>query len=642
MLDYRGVKFYSKNDLSNGINLKKAESIIENFSKEKEYFDVNEVIELYNIKLFFDNGIRLLEWTPQKYKALQSTVQSFMPSIGKFFSKLNVDNFEQIISNVDFLYRSDFFSLLDSFKVQERIPSSLIKEFLEQGKIRLHNILLCKNVTHHFQDVIREYMLENAETAEILLSNYLKKESKKYYIPKCLSGKDKEKILKNYIDSPNANPNYLHLISISNPSPLLPFSDKTKLKARKAYEQYVEEMFKDSPGYCYGVNVTFSGSQSKEIVESYRNHILDFSYGTSWIRDNLDFPTLLNNFIFLFNFTDLQFRSQWYHRKSQQGTLEALAGIHGKSEYFTGIHFNLMSMLSIAQITNYSNELRKNHIELEAIIKWFFKEYLKEEFGVENYLFSAPSSQASYVEKCKLLAIEFERILKQFKLYVEDAEIDQDLLGISSTPVKFEDIPSMIPNKYLYPIEKECQPLMYLLFSDQSALYFTEKFQSKYHSFYELIKNESVFKSDFFEYQIPEIHYLIERKILSCDNHNQLFLNSKKARLLKDLYDNGVSRTDYVSKFLSEFDEQEQKAMFTFGSTLFSAPEQSYVNYMLNNSEFSNALALRNNYLHGTNSTDEKENRQDYYQILKLLILAVIKINEEFCFADEHLKKMSK
>ncbi|MGN0561695.1 MAG: hypothetical protein ACI4K6_02725 [Candidatus Fimenecus sp.] len=642
MANYRGVKFYSKNDLSSGVNLKKAEPIIENFSKGKEYFDVNEVIELYNIKQFFDNGIKLLEWTPQKYQTLQSTVQSFMASIGKFFSKLNADNFEKIISEVDFLYRSDFFSLLDLFKVQERIPSPLIKELLEHEKIRLHNILLCKNITYHFQDVIREYMLEDAETAEILLSNYLEKESEKYYIPKCLSAKDKEKILNNYIGSPKANPNYLHLIFVSNPSQLLPFSDKTKLKARKAYEQSVEEMFKDSPGYCYGVSVTFSGSQSKEIVENYHNHILEFSYGTSWIRDNLDFPTLLNNFIFLFNFTDLYFRSQWYHRESQRGTLEALAGIQGKSEYFTGVYFDLMSMLSLSQITGYASELQKNHIELETMIEWFFKEYLKEEFGVENYLFSAPSSQASYVEKCKLLAIEFERILKQFTLYVEDAVIDQELLEISSTPVKFEDIPSMIPNKYLYPVEKECRYLMHLLFSDQSIIHFTEKFQSKYHSFYELIKNESIFKSDFFKYQIPEIHYLIERKILSCDNHNQLFLNSKKAWLLKDLYDNGVSRTDYVSNFLSAFDEQEQKAMFTFGSTLFSAPEQSYLNYMLNNSEFSNALALRNSYLHGTNPTDEKANRQDYYQILKLLVLAVIKINEEFCFADEHLKEMSK
>lgn len=79
--------------------------------------------------------------------------------------------------------------------------------------------------------------------------------------------------------------------------------------------------------------------------------------------------------------------------------------------------------------------------------------------------------------------------------------------------------------------------------------------------------------------------------------------------------------------------------MFTFSESLFSKPEQEYLNYMLNNSEFSNGLALRNNYLHGTNSTDEENNQQDYYQILKILIFIIIKINEEFCFVDDLKKK---
>lgn len=639
MSAYRGVKFYSKSDLSCGSNLKKAEPIIENFSKEKEYDNVNEVIELYNITLLFDQDIQLVEWTSEKYKALRLRVSNFMSSIGKFFSKISAENFEQIVSQVDIFYRSDFFRLIELLGVQKRIPSSLIKELLEQKEIRLRDILLCKNVTYYFQDVIIKYMLEHAQTAEILLDNYLKKESGKYYIPNSLSSKEKEQILNNYIDSPDANPNYLHLISNSNPSALLSFSDKTKLKAQKVYNKSVKELFKDGSGFRYGVNVMFSDSQCEEVLENSQDYIMKVSYGTSWIRDNLDFPTLLNNFIYLFNFTDLQFRSLWYHKKSQQSVLETLTGIHGKHEYFTGTYFNFMSMLSITQIMGYSMELKKYYVDLETIIKWFFEEYLKIEFNVDNYRFSVPSSQASYADKCKLLAIEFERVLKQFKLYVEDKVIDQDLLKISSKQVKFEYIPSMIPNKYIYPVEKECQPLMHLLFSDQSGIYYTEKFHSKYQSFYDLIKNESMFKSDFFEYQISDIDYLIDRKILYCDNSEQLFLNNKKVWLLKDLYDNGVSRTDYVSKFLSEFDEQEQKSMFTFGSTLFSIPEQSYLNYMLNNSEFSNALALRNNYLHGTNSTDEEMNRQDYYQILKLLVLAVIKINEEFCFIDDKVKK---
>lgn len=79
--------------------------------------------------------------------------------------------------------------------------------------------------------------------------------------------------------------------------------------------------------------------------------------------------------------------------------------------------------------------------------------------------------------------------------------------------------------------------------------------------------------------------------------------------------------------------------MFTFGETLFSKPEQEYLNYMLNNSEFSNGQALRNRYLHGTNPIDDETNQKDYYQILKIFIFTIIKINEEFCFVDDLKKK---
>ena len=450
---------------------------------------------------------------------------------------------------------------------------------------------------------------------------------------------EREKIIIEYIDSNSCNPNYLQLIVNSNPSKELPFSDKTKLKAKKRYEKQIKELFNGNTGYNYGVDITFSASQQEEIMLQKNKGVLHFSYGTSWIKDNLDYATILNNFIYLFGFTDLQFRCQWCHKKSQLGVFESHLGIRGKNEYFKGIHFEIMNMKSILEVISYSDELLRSDIELEKVIEWFFIKYLKDEFDVHDYTFSIPSKQASYTERCKLMVIELERVLKQFKLYVEESVIDRELLQISSKQIKFEHIPSMINRKYLYSIGEECQTLMHLLFSNQSSICYTEEFKSKYDTFYELLKNECVFKLDFFEYQIPSIEYLIEKNMLNCGKDEQLTLNIERTALLKDLYYNEVSRTDYVSRYLESFDEQEQNEMFAFGESLFSKPEQEYLNYMLNNSEFSNGLALRNNYLHGTNSTDKEINRQDYYQILKILIFTIIKINEEFCFVDDLRKK---
>lgn len=65
--------------------------------------------------------------------------------------------------------------------------------------------------------------------------------------------------------------------------------------------------------------------------------------------------------------------------------------------------------------------------------------------------------------------------------------------------------------------------------------------------------------------------------------------------------------------------------------TLFSKPEQDYLDYMLNMHKYSNGLDLRNRYCHGNNPIDEKVSESNYYQILKIMCLIIIKINDEFC-----------
>ena len=61
--------------------------------------------------------------------------------------------------------------------------------------------------------------------------------------------------------------------------------------------------------------------------------------------------------------------------------------------------------------------------------------------------------------------------------------------------------------------------------------------------------------------------------------------------------------------------------------------ESDYLNYYLS-SKFSNSYELRNKYAHGTYPLDEKQHMEDYFKFLEILILIVIKINEEFCLYD--------
>lgn len=71
----------------------------------------------------------------------------------------------------------------------------------------------------------------------------------------------------------------------------------------------------------------------------------------------------------------------------------------------------------------------------------------------------------------------------------------------------------------------------------------------------------------------------------------------------------------------------EQEGLIYFESTLFSKMEQSYLNYYLNRSEFSNGLDLRNRYLHGTqgNPNDNGEHEHYYFIFLRIFDINTIK-----------------
>ena len=64
---------------------------------------------------------------------------------------------------------------------------------------------------------------------------------------------------------------------------------------------------------------------------------------------------------------------------------------------------------------------------------------------------------------------------------------------------------------------------------------------------------------------------------------------------------------------------------------MFTNDEQDYLNYHLNNSDFGNSLALRNRYVHGSQSNDDKLHKENYFIFLKIVIIIIVKINDDLC-----------
>jgi hypothetical protein len=56
---------------------------------------------------------------------------------------------------------------------------------------------------------------------------------------------------------------------------------------------------------------------------------------------------------------------------------------------------------------------------------------------------------------------------------------------------------------------------------------------------------------------------------------------------------------------------------------------------MLNKAEYSDGLNLRNKYAHSNYQHDENVQYQDYIELLKVMVLVITKMNEEFCWVDD-------
>lgn len=51
----------------------------------------------------------------------------------------------------------------------------------------------------------------------------------------------------------------------------------------------------------------------------------------------------------------------------------------------------------------------------------------------------------------------------------------------------------------------------------------------------------------------------------------------------------------------------------------------------MNKKDYNNGPDLRNRYLHGTYPIDIQQQHMDYVELLKIMVLIIIKINDEFC-----------
>lgn len=633
------AKYFSDDDWSIGRALERAEKVLEEYERGAQCSDINSALELYNIQKLFQIGAKLPDWSEEYFHQLTQKAAGHTSTIGAFWKTVEDKNFIETYNNTEKLYRDNFWEEFERHKAYRRVSKEMFHSFLKTQKPLITYILRQKQVVRTYGQQLAEYMLDDPQSAELLLDYFLGLDKAPCFLPNELSAEQKVQILEKYISSNDCNMNYLQSLlngRITN-NKEFPVTPRLKQRAQKRLDAFWKNHFETHQGVETSVGVEFTPDCPVEAgCLSRKGTDLCAQYNTSWFLENLDYPTLLNNFIYLFGYVDFQFRSEFPAISSEMSEMEKNIGIRGPKEYRYGCAFEQRSLLFSAQLVVYANFLKRQGIAIEEVFQWFFETYLKEEFGVENFSFPVCSPEASILEKAKMMATEIERVFKQYKLYCEDGKIDHELLELETCSEKIDRIPSLRGNKYIYATGDENATAQFLLFSNQSVLGWVKSCGHKYETLYELLRKETVRLEDFANFQKRDLQWLIQRNLLAIDPIGVVIPAWKKVRLLKDLYDKGVIVNGYYSDCSTALEELQRQGFIRYESSLFSVPEQQYLNFMLNQAEYSNGYQLRNKYAHGSYILDEIRQQQDYTELLKIMVLIIIKINEEFCFREDH------
>lgn len=316
------VKFYSVNDWAGGYQLQKAEKIINDFDKNKKY-TIEEVLELYNITKYIDNNLFLKNWNTVYIEKSKDVTKEMKAIVFKYMdSNITNEDFETILNDVPNQYIDDFLELFEKKIEKINITADIFIKSICERNISIYHILHFKKIVKKYDSEIRKIMLQDIiNSTEIIIRKYYinKEKNKEIELPSSLTNEDKENMLIRYIDNDHANLNYVRIIAkIQSNKDMIEISDKTKLKARRKVVDLENKIFTKGTGIEYGYNVIFDEKQQTEKIEKMEGNQLICSYSKIWIEENkADFATLLNNFIYLFDFTDIEGRVELINKKQE-------------------------------------------------------------------------------------------------------------------------------------------------------------------------------------------------------------------------------------------------------------------------------------------------------------------------------------
>ena len=207
------------------------------------------------------------------------------------------------MTEVDWQYHEHLLDLLAGLGVFGRCSAAAMLTALDGAGVDLGDMMKSKRLVEAYDTTVRDRLMAEPRQAELVIRHHLEGASKKEtFLPGSLVPADSRSLMEAYIGSTEPNANYLKLIANAPIDSKTGVDAKLVVKAKRRYEAMVEDLFKTTPGVKTGCSVSVSSTQVEPVKATLNGMVIEYTFSEVWLEGTLDFPSVLNNFQFLFEF----------------------------------------------------------------------------------------------------------------------------------------------------------------------------------------------------------------------------------------------------------------------------------------------------------------------------------------------------
>lgn len=632
------VVFYTASDLSTTGHLQDAEPILRGFDTGKPHDEVNEVLEMYNIQLYFEVGCALRTWTDDDENTFKETVKTFKPFIVAYVNGLNDDNFTAEYEQVEEALKSSFWKVFAMYRAYERVSPEQIEYVLKKESGVIDMLLEHQVIVKAYDKVLGDYMRGNRDCIELLLSAFLLQldnPDKKPYIPSSLTLKDRDELITAFVDSSTPNISLLRIIEQAKDSNDLQISAGNRLKAKRKAENQYGQMMEKAIRFPYSISIELQNSPKDWAVRLMTgvNNDYKLCYNERLLKE-YDDERLITMFADHYEYIDKTMQlTMPFNYVTDMVLLEFLSGYHGKRDYPITSAFNFKQQMAVMQMSFHRQYLKGRGKRLEDLLVWFYEESLKNKYGYPSGKMRLAAEGVTVVEKIRTLIPEIEAVLKRYDLYANEGRVDEGLLDYYKG-VHFTETKSVLAKKYAYGVDGSRDVFLpiRLLFQPGAVMdRLPDGFDGE-RNLFNTIRHCRVKYDDYREWQRENLDYLIDQGLIGKDVNDVLKLvNEARVAVLYDIHhDRAISYWTHPKVVQDEIDVMLGQGLLYTEDKLFSKPEQEYLNFLLNDKQFTNGPAIRNAYAHGdTPNVAEEAHEAAYNYLLIVLVCVLLKIQSE-------------